>query len=69
MKMKVNLLVKDKENNIVLSEEYIINDKSDIPKVSSKISERMVYLEKKYPFPEYEVEQQLSIIPPSRKDE
>jgi len=62
MKMKVTLVVKDKDNNIVHSEDFIINNKGEIPEVSDKVAKRMVELENKYPHPEYEVEQNLSLV-------
>lgn len=62
MKMKVTVLVKDKNNQLIYSEDYFINDKSDIPAISDKVAEKMSELEDKYPYPEYEVEQNISFI-------
>ncbi|MGB9638763.1 MAG: hypothetical protein ACP5RD_05605 [bacterium] len=63
--MKIRLYVKDKDNNIVYYEDFFIKDRSEINEVSAKVSDKMVELEKKYPYPDYEVEQSVSFELPN----
>lgn len=63
MIMKITLLVKDTNSNqIVYSEEFFIKDKSQIPEISDKVADKTVELEEKFPFPNYEIEQQLDWV-------
>ncbi|MFN3478721.1 MAG: hypothetical protein ACK4ZM_05100 [bacterium] len=66
--MKVTLVVKSKDGNIIYSEEFLANQKSDLPNLSSSVANKMVELEKKYPYPDYEVEQLLSFFPSEEQD-
>ena len=58
--MKIRVQVKDQDNNIIYYEDYYIKDRSEINEVAQKVSAKMVELEKKYPYPQYEVEQNIS---------
>ncbi|MCS6956074.1 MAG: hypothetical protein NZM44_06955 [Candidatus Calescibacterium sp.] len=60
--MKITIVVKDKEGNLVYSEDFFVKQKSDILDISSKVSDKIVELEQKYPYPEYTVEQSLSWV-------
>ncbi|MCS7244340.1 MAG: hypothetical protein RMJ36_06380 [Candidatus Calescibacterium sp.] len=62
MVMKIEVVVKDKEGNIVFSEYFLVKQKSDILYISSIVSDKIVELERKYPYPEYTVEQYLSWV-------
>ncbi len=58
--MKIRVLVKDKDNNIIYYEDFFIKDKTEIAEISSRVSDKIIELEKKYPYPDYEVEQLVS---------
>jgi hypothetical protein len=58
--MKIRVTVKDKDNNIVYYEDFFIKDRSEITEISSIVSDKIIELEKKYPYPDYEVEQNVS---------
>lgn len=62
MALKVNVIVKDKNGNVIYSEEFLAKEKSDFPDLSSSVAKKMVELEKKFPYPDYEVEQVLSFV-------
>jgi len=55
--MKIRVNVKDKDNNIVYYEDFFIKDRSEIAQISSIVSDKIIELEKRYPYPYYEVEQ------------
>jgi len=58
--MKIRVTVKDKDNNIVYYEDFFIKDRSEIAQISSIVSDKIIELEKRYPYPDYEVEQKVS---------
>lgn len=63
--MKIRVTVKDKDNNIVYYEDFFIKDRSEIAEISSIVSDKIIELEKRYPYPDYEVEQNVSFEIPS----
>ncbi|MEN3015677.1 MAG: hypothetical protein ABDH21_06465 [bacterium] len=62
MIMKITITVKDKGGNIVHKEDFFIKEKSQILQISEKVSDKIVELEGRYPYPEYEIEQNLSWV-------
>lgn len=63
--MKIRVAVKDKDNNIVYYEDFFIKDRTEIPEISSIVSDKIIELEKKYPYPDYEVEQNIAFEIPN----
>ncbi|MEM3394366.1 MAG: hypothetical protein QXY79_04905 [Candidatus Methanomethylicia archaeon] len=58
--MKIRVLVKDKDNNIIYYEDFFMKQRSQINEVSSKVSDKIIELESKYPYPDYEIDQNVS---------
>lgn len=69
MIMKISVVVKEvSSGQIIYTEDYFVKNKSEIPLISKKVSDRLIELENKYEYPTYEVEQLLSWVPEENID-